>query len=196
MSSLNQGRNEIRFNNSGGMCLMENWVEERASQHLDPTKLTPNITKSGHAGVLTTNFDAKPEKESTMQDSYRPPPKPAVRLHGKKQEMLLQMLVEKVSNEVDAEFNQPPEEDDWRSITHRDYNKEFESRKIPPTTSHDYVSEQPVTFWSEHKDKITGVSQVKTGDTVFRKNAAFSQPADSPYWDKTQPYDIENYPKM
>jgi hypothetical protein len=28
MSSVNEGRNEIGFNNSGGMCLMENWVEE------------------------------------------------------------------------------------------------------------------------------------------------------------------------
>ena len=28
MSALNQGRNEIRFNNSDGKCLLENWVEE------------------------------------------------------------------------------------------------------------------------------------------------------------------------
>ena len=28
MSILNQGRNEIRFNNSDGKCLLENWVEE------------------------------------------------------------------------------------------------------------------------------------------------------------------------
>jgi len=28
MSILNQGRNEIRFNNSDGRCLLENWVEE------------------------------------------------------------------------------------------------------------------------------------------------------------------------
>ena len=28
MSLLNQGRNEIRFNNSDGKCLLENWVEE------------------------------------------------------------------------------------------------------------------------------------------------------------------------
>ena len=28
MSISNQGRNEIRFNNSEGKCLLENWVEE------------------------------------------------------------------------------------------------------------------------------------------------------------------------
>ena len=28
MSILNQGRNEIRVNNSGAKCLLENWVEE------------------------------------------------------------------------------------------------------------------------------------------------------------------------
>ena len=28
MSVLNDGRNEIRVNNSDGKCLLENWVEE------------------------------------------------------------------------------------------------------------------------------------------------------------------------
>lgn len=28
MSSRFEGRNEIRYNNSGGRCLLENWVEE------------------------------------------------------------------------------------------------------------------------------------------------------------------------
>lgn len=32
-----EGRNEIRFNNAGGKCLLENWVEERATQHLEMT---------------------------------------------------------------------------------------------------------------------------------------------------------------
>jgi hypothetical protein len=36
---------------------------------------------------------------------------------------------------------------------------------------------------------------VKTGDTPFRRNDAFSQPIDE-YFDDTQPYDQENYPKM
>ena len=40
-----------------------------------------------------------------------------------------------------------------------------------------------------------GVTNVKTGDTPFRRNDAFSQPIDE-YWNATQPYDQENYPKM
>ena len=28
MTTMNEGRNEIRFNNSDGRCLLENWVEE------------------------------------------------------------------------------------------------------------------------------------------------------------------------
>ena len=40
-----------------------------------------------------------------------------------------------------------------------------------------------------------GVSSVKTRDTPFRKNDAFSQEIDE-YFDDTQPYDQENYPKM
>ena len=38
MSMLNDGRNEIRFNNSDGKCLLENWVEEvRLQSHFDLT---------------------------------------------------------------------------------------------------------------------------------------------------------------
>ena len=42
---------------------------------------------------------------------------------------------------------------------------------------------------------LQGVSQVKTGDTPFKKNSAFSKPIEESM-DQTQPYDIENYPKM
>lgn len=40
-----------------------------------------------------------------------------------------------------------------------------------------------------------GVSSEKTQDTPFRKNDAFSKPIGE-FWDETQPYEIENYPKM
>lgn len=38
MSLLNQGRNEIRFNNSDGKCLLENWVEEVGYKFLNTYK--------------------------------------------------------------------------------------------------------------------------------------------------------------
>ena len=40
-----------------------------------------------------------------------------------------------------------------------------------------------------------GVTNVKTGDSPFRRNDAFSQPIPE-YFDEPQPYEQENYPKM
>ncbi|XP_033750691.1 sperm-associated antigen 8-like [Pecten maximus] len=204
MSILNEGRNEIRFNNSNSQCLIENWVEERAVKQFDEVEDDTNITSSaqkfrdGHLGVLTTDFDANAEKLTTVRASYKRPEPCGVRLVGKKEELMKQMLLEKVSQEVFRDDINPPEPEttDFRSVTMKDFNKEeFKHVKPAPTRPHDYRKDQPVSFWSEHKDRITGVSQVKTRDTPFRKNDAFSKPIDE-YWDETGPYELENYPKM
>ena len=39
------------------------------------------------------------------------------------------------------------------------------------------------------------VSQVKTLDTVFRKNTNFSKPIDE-HWDQAKPYELEQIPKL
>ncbi|CAH1795783.1 unnamed protein product [Owenia fusiformis] len=140
MSTLNQGRNEIRFNNSSGKCLLENWVEERNVHDLDPQDLNGDGTsgakhfKDGHRGVLTTNFDAKAESVTTIRESYQKPVPPNVRQKGSKAEALEQMLYEQVSQEVHNEFNPPPAPTEFKSVTHKDFNIDtFESKKPAPT---------------------------------------------------------------
>ncbi|XP_074651231.1 sperm-associated antigen 8-like [Tubulanus polymorphus] len=195
MSTSNQGRNEIRFNNSNGKCLLENWVEERAVMTIDPSPGLDETTKAGHKGILSTNFDAEPEKISTCQDSYKAPAQLGVRTMGKKKELLMQMIYDQASKEVHEEFNPPPEPTEFKSVTQKDFNiDDFVPQEAKYTRSHN-LSEQPVTFWSDHKDCVTGVSQVKTHDSPFRKNAAFSTPI-SEYLGQTKPYNIENIPKM
>lgn len=203
MSILNQGRNEIRFNNSDGKCLLENWVEERQVKEYDTIpdakgESSAKIFRDGHAGILSTDFDATAEKNTTFRVSYKSPEYPGVRLMGKKEDLMRQMYMEQVVQDVfKDDINPPqPEPTDFRSVTMADYNKpEFKHVPPAPTKNHNYRTEQPVTFWSEHKDKVTGVTNIKTGDTPFRKNNAFSQPIEE-YFDDTQPYDQENYPKM
>lgn len=196
MSTLNDGRNEIRFNNSDGKCLLENWVEERATMKIDPMGLNNEMSssaqlfKDGHGGLLTCDFSDTMNKCTTVQDSYRPPPGPQVRLKGSKQEALERALYEQVSKEVHAEFNPPPPETEHVSITMQDFNKEgYVSEQPAPTTHHDLVREQPVTFWTEHVEKLHGVSQIKTGlDAPFRKNTAFSKPIEE-CLDQPKPYE-------
>lgn len=203
MTTLNQGRNEMRLNNSGGRCLLENWVEERAVDQIDHHDLNNETTsgakmfKDGHNGLLTTDFAGGVEKLTTVRDSYRPPRGAGVRQTGKKQELLEQMLYEQVSKQVDDEFNMPPENDPLSSTYRLDYNIEgFVPTEEEPTAAHDYVSEAPVSFWTEHKDKMHGISQIKpTFDSPFRKNASFSKPIDECF-DQPKPYEMENIPNM
>lgn len=202
MTTVNQGRNEIRFGNSDGKCLLENWVEERAVKDIglpEPLEKPENpdqLLKAGHKGLLTCDFDSKAENLTTVRDSYRPPQHPQVREKGSKREALEKMLYEQISQEVHEEFNPPPDPIDYKSVTHNDFNKDdFVSEKPKPTAHHDYTSEQPVTFWTEHKERITGTSQLKTLDSPFRKNASFSKPIEE-YSDQAQPYNHENVPKM
>merc|ERR1712141_870751 len=80
MTALNDGRNEIRVNNSDGKCLLENWVEERSVKHIDPDcKLEGDVTsklqilRNGHPGVLTTDFTAPAEDKTTTRVTYTKP---------------------------------------------------------------------------------------------------------------------------
>ncbi|XP_077989002.1 sperm-associated antigen 8-like [Glandiceps talaboti] len=199
MTTMNASRT---INNSDGKCLLENWVEERSCQHLgldEPVVDPKSISKlgvEGHRGILSTDIEANPEKISTFTDSYRRPRSPGVRIVGKKQQMLEKMLYEQMSQQVHEEFNPPPPEPEYVSVTKKDFTVEgFVSVSPEPTMDHNVETEQPVTFWSEHKDKIHGVSQQKTKDTPFRKNAAFSTPIDE-NCDEPKPYELEKYPWM
>jgi len=104
MSAINQGRNDLRFNNSKGQCLLENWVEERAVEPLDTKEgntdkstSAAQVFKDGHTGLLSTDVNSGVEKVTTVMDDYRPPRGPGVRMRGKKAELLEQMLYEQVS---------------------------------------------------------------------------------------------------
>ena len=44
-------------------------------------------------------------------------------------------------------------------------------------------------------DLLQAHSQVKTRDTVFRKNSSFSRPIEE-YWNQPMPYEQEVVPKM
>ncbi|XP_041362499.1 sperm-associated antigen 8-like [Gigantopelta aegis] len=202
MSVLNDGRNEIRINNSDAKCLLENWVEERVVQSLypdDEVEKTGNkaqLFRSGNQGLLTNDLNAKAENLTVVRDTYRPPTKPPVRQRGQKEELMELMFLEQVVNEMKSNAVDPEREvEEYKSITMKDFNKDdFVSVPPAPTACHDYKTEQPITFWSEHRDKVTGVSQTKT-DSAFRKNDAFSKPIDE-YWNEPAPYEQEEYPKM
>nr|XP_054756512.1 sperm-associated antigen 8-like [Lytechinus pictus] len=202
MATLNPART---LNNSGGRCLMENWVEERQVYEtgLDSAGLNSEESytsssslpyKDGHKGILTRELETPVEKESNSMGSYTKPACCGVRTVGRKKELMERALYAKVSQEIQDEVNEPPPIAEYKSVTQKDFfDDDFKSELPAPLYEHNVNTEQPITFWSQHKEKIPGVSQVKTLDTPFKKNSSFSKPIAESV-DQPQPYEQEKHP--
>lgn len=182
------GISVMRHSNSCGKTLLDNWVEERKCEQFDISESVSvsQLHKQGHKGILTTDFDAKPERVSTVKDSYRKPDLFAVPQVGLRRQLLQEELIRQVSAKVEQEFNPPPPAVEYLSTTKKDFSKEFTPIIKAPTRDHDIKTEQPATFWLERAEEVHGVSQVRTKDTPFRRNAAFSTPIDE-YKDAPKP---------
>ena len=64
-------------------------------------------------------------------------------------------LYAQVSNAVNEEINAPPPQPDYVSMTKKDFTiEDFKHELPPPEREHNVETEQPVTFWTEHKHKI------------------------------------------
>ncbi|XP_075711269.1 sperm-associated antigen 8 [Rhinoderma darwinii] len=82
------------------------------------------------------------------------------------------------------------------STTTRDFQVEGFIPQIPaPSKKHDYHSEAAVTFWTENVHNITGVSDVRTSHSPFKRSSAFTTPIFQ-YLDQHVPHNMENYPNM
>lgn len=193
--------------NSSGKCLLENWVEERQVQDkgLDTIKTDQggNVYsvsalpfKDGHPEILSQGLGAEEELTSTYRVSHKAPEKPGVRTVGRKKELLERALYAEVSNQLNDELNAPPPPTEFVSTTQKDFDVEGFKHELPaPEREHNVETEQPITFWSEHKQKIHGVSQVKTFDTPFKKNSSFSTPIEESF-EPAKPYEGEPLPFM
>ena len=74
---------------------------------------------------------------------------------GRKKELMERALYAQVSNAVNEEINAPPPQPDYVSMTKKDFTiEDFKHELPPPEREHNVETEQPVTFWTEHKHKI------------------------------------------
>ena len=174
-----EGRNEIRFNNVGGKCLLENWVEERATQHLEATNINVDevsgalIHKNGHKGLLTLNnldranstncesqsMNVKMSNVTTVRSSYKPPTFPKVAMQGKRFKNFLEQarndvksdLLEEVGGRFGPAHYRAPEKESIKVIHFDQPAKNHMKTSSPPTPkiTHDLYNECPTTFWGE-----------------------------------------------
>ncbi|XP_053910798.1 sperm-associated antigen 8 [Cuculus canorus] len=83
-----------------GRCLIHNWQEERATNHLDyvPGQELGNesyIYRHGHHGLLTHELPSSSPSSTTMKDAYRPPQMDVQLRRGQRESMLESRLYQK-----------------------------------------------------------------------------------------------------
>ncbi|XP_077768614.1 sperm-associated antigen 8 [Canis aureus] len=181
-----------------GHCLLYNWEEERATNHLDQVPSMQDGSESfffrhGHQGLLTMQLPSPMSFSTTQKDSYQPPRNYYPPIRGKREAMLEMLLHHQICKEVQAEQEPTGKHPEVESVTHHDYRKELVQVRPPaPTKPHDYRWEQPETFWIQRAPQLPGVSNIKTLDTPFRKNCSFSTPVPLSLG-QPLPYEPENY---
>lgn len=140
---------------------------QRNVSHIDPQKLGENdnsyaeILKNGHRGILTTNFDSKSADLTTLQDSFKPPESLLCNnSRGRKGQLEEMMMFQEALRQVKEEeaketsLSDAEKKELMMSITKSDFHLEPFESKFPPPTSHHHLKEQPITFWTEHKERI------------------------------------------
>lgn len=156
----------------------------------------PMELQYGHPGILTLNEKEDLSKITDFIDSFQHPKVNYVRQVGLRRELKERQLAEKIQRQMFNKMAEGPEKPNYKTTAMEAFNiEDFESKTPKPTQTHDYRSDQPLTYWSENYKKIHGVSMVTARDTVFRRNDHFSKPI-SEYWGEAQPYELEKDPLM
>ncbi|XP_059110205.1 sperm-associated antigen 8 isoform X1 [Peromyscus eremicus] len=182
-----------------GQCLLYNWDEERATNHLDQIPRSQDGSESyffrhGHQGLLSVQPRSPMPSSTTQTDSYQPPRNICQPLRGKREAMLEMFLHHQICEEVRAEQEPPRKLFEAESVTHHDYRAKLVQTGPPaPTKPHDYRQEQPETFWIQRAPLLPGVSNIRTLDTPFRKNCSFSTPVPLSLG-QPLPYELESFP--
>ncbi|XP_036259181.1 sperm-associated antigen 8 isoform X2 [Molothrus ater] len=147
---------------------------------------------------LQRGYDGLPIHQflSSLTDSSPPkdcPPLRAVLLgQGQRKATLASMLYEKYSKETEEEIRPCPKCMESISTTHHDYRAlGFQSTPQPITQRHDYLTEQPTSFWMEQARGLPGVTAFFGRNIPFKRNADFSTPI-TMYLGHPEPFNLCN----
>ncbi|NWU09766.1 SPAG8 protein, partial [Cephalopterus ornatus] len=120
---------------------------------------------------------------SSTMDTYRPPHRALLLGQGQRKAMLASMLYEKYrqactpAKETEEEIRPRPQPMESVSTTHRDYTaRGFQPAPPSITQPHNYLTEQPNSFWLEQARGLPGVTALFSRNIPFKRNATFSTP--------------------
>uniref|UniRef100_A0A8B9EG84 Uncharacterized protein n=1 Tax=Anser cygnoides TaxID=8845 RepID=A0A8B9EG84_ANSCY len=169
-----------------GSCLIHNWQEERATNDLDRV-LAPEtgsegfVHRHGHRGLLARQPPAQPPPSTTSKHAFRPPHSIPMLARGQREAMLELMLYQK--QELLEETCPPRAPMERLSTTHRDF--QYPQPALPAGTA-------PPAHGGPRVPPLQGVTCIRTGDSPFRRNAAFSTPI-AEYLEQPLPHVAERY---
>ncbi|CAF2047096.1 unnamed protein product [Rotaria magnacalcarata] len=210
MSNIQRTR---RIPNASGQILIENWVEERATEHIDhrieqhkknqQTSASSSpvaIKKTAHTALLTQQLQAPLDNVTTYRQNFNKFGPFEQKEQGARRKRLENELTRQVASELNArkreydEILRQQRIEESNSEYRTQFNKEdFESKPPPATQPHDLAREMPVSFWTEHRHTTHGVTQLKTFNSPFHRNASFSTPVELTY-EGARPHEMEQWP--
>jgi hypothetical protein len=132
MSNIQRAR---RIPNANGQVLIENWVEERATEHIDhrieqqnnnQQTSPPTIKKTSHTALLTQQFQAPLNNVTTYRENYNEFGPFEQKEQGARRKRLEHVLTREVTSEMNARKREYDEE--LRQQRINDSNSEYRTQ--------------------------------------------------------------------
>ncbi|KAM7023679.1 sperm-associated antigen 8 [Acridotheres tristis] len=156
----------------------QDWQKEVIVDPLDSRlgkDLASEDLQPGYHGLPIHQFLSSVTDSSSPKDC--PPARVLLLGQGQRKATLASMLYEKYSKETEEEIRPRPRRMESISTTHNDYRAMgFQSMPQPTTQPHNYLKEEPTSFWLEQARGLPGVTALFGRNIPFKRNAAFSTP--------------------
>ncbi|NWW92018.1 SPAG8 protein, partial [Rhynochetos jubatus] len=158
-----------------GSCLIHNWQEERATNHLDRVPGQEPGSEAftyrhGHQGLLVHQLPSQPANSTTTKDTYRPPHRALLLGRGEAEPPPTGAVCPPKGSQgflaARLMAPSPPQGSDRPPCS-------LPVRPLPPAPC------APGTWGSQlltGTSPLQGVTRNCSGDSPFRRNAAFSTP--------------------
>ncbi|GIX77100.1 uncharacterized protein CEXT_51051 [Caerostris extrusa] len=126
--------------------------------------------------------------QSTHQADYKTPPRPTPPRRGKRKELMEKYLFEKISADIANHLFRPRSPPKYLSTTHDHFDVPgFDpDASLQPKFEHSLYSDPYVTYWSENKRRVHGVSVPENPTGNFNSSTRFSKPISEKWEDELE----------
>jgi len=153
---------------------------------MEPDNNKAKTMRYGNKGVITTKLDEKMKQCTSHLAAYRVPTYCCARIKGARVKLIEKTIRAKVREEMDREeiVEPEPKKGYYDTVYNNVYGREGFVPTMPePTQPHDVNTEMSISYWSEHADRIHGVSEINRKHDSFKKSARFTEPTYDNYED-------------